>query len=307
MFCTISMLLLFVASVVAAGFPFPDRLFPDSPPSVSYKPLPFPSWLTQVTGLKEWPGMEPPYVKMDFLDLKFLPKVPIHKEGHCLGLDKPDICLFDCHSCVSPDDVSTCPRLSQSFDDGPLPFTPTLVEALKSPSTFFTIGMNVVTYPDIYKSTADKGNIMGCHTWSHAFLPSLTNEQIAAQLQWSIWAMNATYGHLPKWFRPPYGGVDNRVRAISRQFGMQAVLWDYDTFDWRLSTDIWRLDKDVCVGVAKFSHKTGGRGLILEHDSVERTVRVGAQLNLQIPSPQMTVPQCVGGIDYIRTYPRPQW
>lgn len=37
-------------------------------------------------------------------------------------------------------------------------------------------------------------------------------------------------GRLPAFWRPPYGDVDNRVRAIAKQvFGLQTVIWNYDT------------------------------------------------------------------------------
>lgn len=37
-----------------------------------------------------------------------------------------------------------------------------------------------------------------------------------------------------KCWRPPYGDVDDRVRAIAWQMGMATVLWDEDTNDWNM-------------------------------------------------------------------------
>ena len=37
--------------------------------------------------------------------------------------------------------------------------------------------------------------------------------------------------------RPPYGDVDDRVRAIAWQMGMRTVLWDEDTNDWNMPGD----------------------------------------------------------------------
>lgn len=270
-------------------------------------PLPFPQWLADFTGLSEWPGMDPPYIPLDFIDFNRLPgglQNWIHAEGACgNGLNGDDACSFDCSKCVTQDDVHTCKGLSQTFDDGPSPSTSTLTSALSSPITFFTIGLNVVRFPQIYRETADKGHVMGCHTWSHPFLPSQTNEQIVAQLEWLIWAMNATYGHLPKWFRPPYGGLDNRVRGIVHQFGMQAALWDFDTFDWQLAAKNDDAGTQAMYqSFAEFQQFHGGRGLILEHDSMPHTVNIGIHLAGMIGSQQFTVPQCVDGISYIKTF-----
>ncbi|KAG7191544.1 chitin deacetylase [Scheffersomyces spartinae] len=264
------------------------------------QPLQFPQWLEAFTGLKSWPGNEPPYIPLDFIDFSQVPQIPAHNQGQCQGL--VNACSFDCFNCISYDDVYTCPRLSQTFDDGPTPQTIKLVldGGLKDKLTFFTLGVNVVRYPHIYREVVRHGHVMGSHTWSHKYLPSLLNEQIVAQLEWSIWAMNATAGHLPKWFRPPYGGVDDRVRAIVRQFGMQLVLWNMDTFDWKLFDNL-RTEQEILGDIDKYTLSNQGLGLVLEHDTTLATVNLAINIQKKLPK-QMTVPQCVGGIDYIKLF-----
>ncbi|CUM67169.1 uncharacterized protein PRCAT00004862001 [Priceomyces carsonii] len=264
--------------------------------------LPFPKWLADFTGLKAWPGNDPPYIPLDFINFNKIPKnIPRHEQGVCKLA--PSACSFDCDNCVSFDDVYTCPKLSQTFDDGPSEATQMLIDKLKTKATFFTLGVNVVDFPNVYKRAMSKGHIMGSHTWSHKFLPSLTNEEIIAQIEWSIWAMNATANHLPKWFRPPYGGTDERVRSIVRQFGMQCVLWDFDTFDWMLvDPSSGRTESQIFADLNKFKTSKNGRGLILEHDVFQRTVNTGIEVNKIVGPDQLTVPQCVGGINYIKTF-----
>lgn len=271
-----------------------------------YEPLPFPEWLSEFTGLYEWPGVDPPYIPLDFINFYDIPDIPLHDQAECQApmLRSPLSCSFDCYNCVEFDDVYTCPQLSQTFDDGPLPSTLKLLDKFGSTkTTLFTLGVNIVRFPEIYRESHYRGHIMGSHTWSHKFLPSLSNPEIIAQIQWSIWAMNATAGHLPKWFRPPYGGIDNRIRAILRQFGMQAVLWDFDTFDWKmLDSSNNRNEGDIYHDVRKFKEKNGGKGLILEHDAIERTVDVGMEIHDILGGEGLTVPECVGGLDYIKTF-----
>lgn len=298
------------------------------PPSPMIYPvkLPFPQWLTDFTGLHEWPGLDPPYIPLDFIDFNKIVPVPKHPQASCssLQLRSPASCSFDCFNCVEFDDVYTCPKLSQTFDDGPSPYTSKLLDALselQTQTTFFTLGVNIVRFPEIYQSACLAGHIMGSHTWSHKFLPSLTNEEIIAQVEWLIWSMNATGFHLPKWFRPPYGGIDNRIRSILRQFGMQLVLWDFDTFDWKmLDHSNMRNEQDVYNDVKKFKEERkgggdagkgtfgSGGGLILEHDAIQRTVDVGIEILNNVvgggKDHQLTVPKCVGGIDYIKSFPK---
>lgn len=267
----------------------------------------FPKWLTEFTGMTEWPGLDPPYIPLDFVDFEKIPEyIKPYEQGNCDPELRYKSCLFDCYNCAAFDDVYTCPVLLQTFDDGPSMATLGLLSRLRQRSTFFTLGINTVRFPEIYRATVARGHIMGSHTWSHKFLPSLSNEAIVAQIEWLVWAMNATSGHLPKWFRPPYGGIDDRVRAIVRQFGMQAVLWDFDTTDWKLLSEDnsdERREEDIYRDLEKFRRERGGRGLILEHDGVDRTARVGIEISdLLSDLDQMTVPECVGGIPYIKQF-----
>ncbi|CAI4046778.1 hypothetical protein SKDZ_12G3380 [Saccharomyces kudriavzevii ZP591] len=261
---------------------------------------PFPDWLTAFTGLKEWPGLDPPYIPLDFIDFDEIPDYEPYDQNHC-NLVPRESCSFDCHHCIGHDDVYTCSKLSQTFDDGPSPSTTKLLDQLEHKSTFFNLGINIVQHPEIYHRMQREGHLIGSHTWSHAYLPNISNEKIIAQIEWSIWAMNATGSHTPKWFRPPYGGIDDRVRAITRQFGLQAVLWDHDTFDWSLLlNNSPTTEQEILQNVVNWNKSK--TGLILEHDSTEKTVDLAIKINQLIGDDQSTVSQCVGGIDYIKEF-----
>lgn len=262
---------------------------------------PFPSWLTQQTGMTEWPADLPPYIPMADIDLRKVPKnIPRRSLGDCTNVERW-MCSFDCFRCTAIDDVYTCPVMSQTFDDGPSPSTPKLLDELPGKTTFFTQGINVVRFPETFRRQHSQGHLLASHTWSHADLPSLRNEDIAAQLQWSIWAMNATAGIVPRYFRPPYGAIDDRVRAITRMFGLIVVFWDRDTFDWRV-TDGSKSDLEVFSDVGKWQSEQHN-GLILEHDSTIKTVNLGIKIADIIGHQQMTVADCVNGKWYQFQYP----
>lgn len=258
---------------------------------------PFPQWLQDITKLSEWPGEVPPYIPMDTLNLSKVPAYRPYTMGEC-ELNPVESCSFDCDTCVMPSDVYTCRKLSQTFDDGPSPATRDLIRTLENRSTFFVLGINVVNFPEIYTELTNAGHLVGTHSWSHPFLPSLSNEQIAAQIQWSIWAMNATSGHVPRWFRPPYGAIDNRVRAIIEQFDLRAVLWDHDTYDWKLVTKERVSKRQIYRNIRKWK-KDDGRGLILEHDGSPETVELGITINNLIGPDQLTVAECANDIRYV--------
>lgn len=254
---------------------------------------PFPEWLTELTQLYSWPGEHPPYIPMSSVNLSLVPShIPRRKLGDCSSVERSH-CSFDCYRCISTDDIASCPVLSQTFDDGPSPSTPKLLEELPVRTTFFTQGINVIRFPNIFRQQHADGHLLASHTWSHGNLPGLSNEEIAAQIQWSIWAMNATAGVVPKYFRPPYGAIDDRVRAITRQFGLIAVFWDRDTFDWRVN-DNTKTEYEVYSDLRRWQSE-GPSGLILEHDSTIKTVNVGINMAMALNQNQKTVAECVNG------------
>lgn len=64
-----------------------------------------------------------------------------------------------------------------------------------------------------------------------------TNAQVVAQLYWTLRAIKEATGVTTRCWRPPYGDVDDRVRAIAWQMGMTTYLWDQDTNDWDMPGD----------------------------------------------------------------------
>lgn len=255
----------------------------------------FPQWLTDITKLIEWPGPNPPYIAQDNIDISDIPYAPIRALGDCAGIDA-SFCSFDCHGCVTGDDISTCRLISQTFDDGPSPATPKLLEALPGKTTFFTQGINVIQFPDTFRQQHAHGHLLASHTWSHPNLAGLKNEDIAAQIQWSIWAMNATAGIVPLYFRPPYGASDNRVRAVAKKFGLISVFWDRDTFDWKVNENE-KTSQDVEFEVRAWKNNQP-QGLLLEHDSTMDVVDIGievANILAENGGRQLTVAECVNG------------
>ena len=252
---------------------------------------PFPQWLRDMTGMQDWPGDNPPYIPMPRVGLESLPSGPRYDIDQCSAAPE-HVCSFYCSGCVRADDIVHCPVLSQTFDDGPTLETNDLLDTLSQSVTFFTLGKQVVEHPEVFRRQIDEGHLVASHTWSHPYLPSLSTEEIAAQFQWSIWAMNVTGGVVPRFYRPPYGGVDHRVRDIALRLGLITVLWDRDSEDWRLNDDsITR--PEILNNLAGWKTGRRSRGLILEHDNSRKTVDMGRHISRRLGR-QYTVAACVG-------------
>ncbi|QRW07137.1 chitin deacetylase [Ceratobasidium sp. AG-Ba] len=75
-----------------------------------------------------------------------------------------------------------------SYDDGPSPYTPNLLQYLDQQqlkSTFFIVGSRAISRPQILQSEYMGGHQLSVHTWSHPSLTTLTTEQIIAELGWT--------------------------------------------------------------------------------------------------------------------------
>ncbi|KAF9335933.1 chitin deacetylase [Podila minutissima] len=90
-----------------------------------------------------------------------------------------------------------------------------------------------VSYPESLRRAYNEGHQIAIHTWSHHSMTSLSNEQVVAELRWTEKAIFSIIGVTPLWWRPPFGDVDNRVRAIATQLGYKTSIWtqDFDTND----------------------------------------------------------------------------
>ncbi|KAH8917593.1 carbohydrate esterase family 4 protein [Atractiella rhizophila] len=161
------------------------------------------------------------------------------------GTKDPD-CWWTYTTCKVPKekyirpDVYTCSEPSTwglSFDDGPSCSHDKLYDFLadnKQLATMFFIGGNVLTLPKQAQRAATDGHEICHHTWSHNYMTSLSNDQLFAELYYPIKAIKQVVGVTVTCWRPPFGDVDNRVRAIAEALGLSTNLWDNDTFDWKI-------------------------------------------------------------------------
>ncbi|CCM01616.1 uncharacterized protein FIBRA_03677 [Fibroporia radiculosa] len=108
-----------------------------------------------------------------------------------------------------------------------------------------------------------------------------TNEQVIAELGWTRKVLRDITGVTPIYWRPPFGDIDDRVRAISIAMNLKPIIWtrinatmDFDTNDWGMiggsSTAISTLDKWNEIMNVEANISTGF--IALEHDLFEQTV-----------------------------------
>ena len=123
-------------------------------------------------------------------------------------------CWWMCGGCTNGTDVEVCPTKNTwglTYDDGPAPYTPDLLDYLQSENltaTFYTVGSRVLSYPGLLQREYLAGHDIAVHTWAHPYLTTLTNEQIIAELGWTKKVIYDVLGVTPLYMRPPYGDIE---------------------------------------------------------------------------------------------------
>jgi len=104
---------------------------------------------------------------------------------------------------------------------------------------------------------------VGNHSWDHPDFRDLTATQMATQLTATEAAISPIVGSTKPWFRPPYGGYNDAVKAGVGAAGWRyLVMWDVDMIDWRPVSDGGPTAADM---VAKLKANGRGGSIVLMH------------------------------------------
>ena len=132
-------------------------------------------------------------------------------------------------------DLQQKPMIALTFDDGPKAgVTDWLLDELEKRNvkvTFFLIGSqaDLPENREIIRRMAEDGHQIGCHTYHHVQMTTLSeNQQKQEILQW-YQAVSSIIGDFSYVVRPPYGCVNN---AVCRSLNVPVILWSVDTEDW---------------------------------------------------------------------------
>jgi len=151
-----------------------------------------------------------------------------------------------------------------TFDDGPGPYTPQVLEALNrrnAKATFFFVGSQERTFHNATIAQIRRGHVVGDHTESHRRLDTLSPrdqyDELLVPFQWL-----ARYG-LPKpvLFRPPYGTYNETTFEQAKRLGLLMVMWSVDSQDYRkpgVPAIVQRVVAGVRPGAIVLMHDGGG-------------------------------------------------
>jgi len=132
---------------------------------------------------------------------------------------------------------ATARTVALTFDDGPGPATPAVLDVLAQSgvrATFFVVGQRATAEPEILRRIVAGGHALGDHTWSHQTPGPRTgwkHQTLSREIERTKEAIFSATGLEPCLFRPP-GGVVEGARSVTRAAGLSMILWSVDPRDW---------------------------------------------------------------------------
>ena len=118
--------------------------------------------------------------------------------------------------------------IALSFDDGPGPYTPKIVQALirlHVSATFFVVGQQLQYFSAGLRDELRHGFEIGDHTQNHPWLIRLGAAQQYIQISALAAQVERAGAPAPTLFRPPYGVYYGATLADLRKLRRLAVLW----------------------------------------------------------------------------------
>lgn len=196
----------------------------------------------------------------------------------------PD-CWWTATTCSTPKqkalatDLTTCPEPDTwglTFDDGPNCTHNGFYDFLQQnnlKATMFYIGSNVLNNPLQAQRGIVDGHDICVHTWSHHYTTTLSNEQVFAELYYTAKVIKKVLGITPTCWRPPFGDVDDRVRAIAFGLGLRTIVWQEDTDDWEIEPSGHASTQKIDSNYQSiFSKSSTESPIVLTHELVSQTM-----------------------------------
>ncbi|MBL0241626.1 MAG: glycosyltransferase [Chloracidobacterium sp.] len=139
-------------------------------------------------------------------------------------------------------------KIALTFDDGPDPvWTPKILDILKQENvkaTFFILGENGQTNPDIVKRIVAEGQTIGNHSFTHPNLGEVPRAVTDLELNATQRLIESLTGHSTRLFRAPYFGDAEPRTPDEVEPTTQAQNLGYISIGLHLDPDDWKLNND---------------------------------------------------------------
>ncbi|NKQ39256.1 MAG: polysaccharide deacetylase family protein [Methanosarcinales archaeon] len=161
--------------------------------------------------------------------------------------------------------------IALTFDDGPNPeYTLKVLALLKkynAKATFFCIGKNVESNPEILKEIVKEGHLIGNHSYNHQnSFGFLSTKKVMVELEKTKEIVKNTVNLEINFFRPPFGVTNPNIAKAVKKLDLNTFGWSVRPYD--------TVAKDVEITYQKIISKIKKGDVLLMHDSNELSVVV---------------------------------
>lgn len=123
-----------------------------------------------------------------------------------------------------------------SFDDGPsVPYTQQILDILDKhqvKATFFVVGINVKSHPELIKEIMRRGHSIGNHSMSHAKLKNKSKQSIKEDIESTDQLIRKLGYNSVIPFRAPFGQLSNNLKTALKELDKPHVLFNFLPKDW---------------------------------------------------------------------------
>lgn len=124
-----------------------------------------------------------------------------------------------------------------TFDEGyENGYTIPILDVLKEnhvKAAFFVTKSYIKNEPELVKRMVEDGHIVGNHSVSHPDLTTISDDEIAQEIEeCSNYFEEITGQKMPKFFRPPEGVYSIRTLEKTQQLGYKTIFWSFAYNDW---------------------------------------------------------------------------
>lgn len=161
-----------------------------------------------------------------------------------------------------------------TFDDGPGPWTGQVLDILRAqrvPASFFLMGSQADTHPELVTRMSAAGHLVGIHGWSLPAAPFHRPWQPDTLDRQLNRAENAIAPRVTRsmdcWFRPPNRAMQG-VQPTARQRGLTVALWTLDSGDWDAQLGRTSAPAPLVDAIVKRATAVGGQQhpVVVLHD-----------------------------------------
>jgi len=177
--------------------------------------------------------------------------------------------------------------IALTFDDGPDPeWTPAILDILKQenvPATFFIIGKNGQTYPDLLRRIVNDGHEIGNHTFTHPNLGEIPGSLTELELNATQRLIESETGRSTVLFRPPYFGDAEADKPqevepafLAQQLGYLMIGVRIDPDDWKLPVTADEIIDRTMQRAMDNNSETRGQVVLLHDSGGDRSATIAA-------------------------------